>query len=40
MDCLAPESLTVDTTALWKTFPGRIDKVEVRIDGVCKNCLK
>jgi Fur family ferric uptake transcriptional regulator len=25
---------------LWKTFPGRIDKVEVRIDGICKNCIK
>jgi Fur family ferric uptake transcriptional regulator len=40
MDCLTPESLTVDTAALWKTFPGRIDKVEIRIDGICKNCLK
>lgn len=40
MDCLTPESLTVDTAALWKTFPGRIDKVEVRIDGICKNCMK
>jgi Fur family ferric uptake transcriptional regulator len=38
MDCLNPESLVVDTTELWKTFPGRIDKVEVRIDGICKNC--
>jgi Fur family ferric uptake transcriptional regulator len=40
MDCLNPESLNVETEALWKTFPGRIDKVEVRVDGVCKNCLK
>ncbi len=40
MDCLNPESLTVDTAPLWKTFPGQIDKVEVRIDGVCKNCVK
>jgi len=40
MDCLTPESLQVDPGALWKTFPGRIDKVEVRVDGVCKNCLK
>lgn len=38
MDCLSPESLIVDTAPLWKTFPGRIDKVEVRIDGICKNC--
>lgn len=40
MDCLSPESLVVDTESLWKTFPGRIDKVEVRIDGICKNCEK
>ena len=40
MDCLSPESLTVDTEPLWKTYPGRIDKVEVRIDGICNNCEK
>lgn len=40
MDCLNPDSLDVDTEGLWKTFPGRIDKVEVRVDGVCKNCLR
>ena len=39
MDCLNPESLSIDTGPLWKTFPGQIDKVEVRVDGVCKNCL-
>ena len=40
MDCLNPESLTVNTDPLRKTFPGRIDKVEVRVDGICKNCAK
>ena len=40
MDCLSPESLNVETEPLWKTYPGRIDKVEVRVDGVCKNCLR
>ena len=40
MDCLNPESLDVNTEPLWQTFPGRIDKIEVRVDGVCKNCLK
>lgn len=40
MDCLSPESLIVDTEPLWKIFPGRIDKVEIRIDGLCKNCEK
>jgi Fur family transcriptional regulator, ferric uptake regulator len=40
MDCLSPESLMIDTSGLRKTFAGRIDKVEVRIDGICKNCEK
>ncbi len=38
MDCLSPESLSVDMEAFLKTFPGRVEKVEVRIDGICKNC--
>ena len=40
MDCLSPESLIVDMETLLKTFPGQIEKVEVRIDGTCKNCGK
>lgn len=40
MDCLNPESLNINTDRLWKTFPGRIDRVEVRVDGICKNCAK
>lgn len=39
MDCLNPETLDIDSDAMQRTFPGRIDKVEVRVDGVCKNCL-
>ncbi len=40
MDCLNPDSLKVEADPLRKTFPGRIDKVEVRVDGICKTCLK
>jgi Fur family ferric uptake transcriptional regulator len=40
MDCLNPGSLNIETESLKKTFPGQIDKVEVRVDGICKNCLK
>jgi Fur family ferric uptake transcriptional regulator len=40
MDCLNPDSLQVESKALWKTYPGQIDKVEIRVDGICKNCLK
>ncbi len=39
MDCLSPASLQVESDPLRKTFPGRIDKVEVRVDGICKHCL-
>lgn len=40
MDCLPPESLQVDSAPLQMSFSGRIDKVEVRLDGICKNCLR
>ncbi len=40
MECLSPESLPLDGDAFRKTFPGRIDKVEVRVDGICKNCMR
>lgn len=38
MLCLSPESIDINMDTLRKTFPGQISKIEVRIDGVCKNC--
>lgn len=40
MDCLTPGSLDVNLDNFEKTFPGQIGRVEVRVDGLCKNCLK
>ena len=40
MDCLDPGCLRIDADPLRRTFPGQIDKVEVRVDGICKNCLR
>lgn len=40
MDCLSPESIQVDTDPLWKTFPGRIERVQVRVDGICRQCAR
>ncbi len=40
IDCLDPNSLQVDSTSLWKSFPGQIEGVEVRVDGICKECMK
>jgi Fur family ferric uptake transcriptional regulator len=40
LECLNPQSLSVDLQSMLRTFPGLIENVEVRVDGVCKNCLK
>lgn len=40
MDCLRPETLSVDANLLKKTFSGEISRVEIRVDGICKNCLR
>jgi Fur family ferric uptake transcriptional regulator len=40
MECLSPVSIPMSMESLERTFPGLIEKVEVRLDGVCKNCLK
>jgi len=40
MECLNPRSVHLDAESLKETFPGVIDKVEVRLDGMCKNCLR
>jgi Fur family ferric uptake transcriptional regulator len=39
LECLNPQSLDVNLQAMQRTFPGQIENVEVRVDGVCKNCL-
>ncbi len=40
MECLNPETVQLDVETFRRTFPGMVEKVEVRIDGLCKNCLK
>lgn len=40
MECLSPESVRMNMESLKRSFPGLIEKAEIRIDGVCKNCLK
>ena len=39
LECLNPQSLNVDLQPMQRTFPGVIENVAVRVDGVCKNCL-
>jgi Fur family ferric uptake transcriptional regulator len=40
MECLSPEAVNVDTRSIEKTFPALIESVEIRLDGVCRSCLK
>jgi len=40
VECLSPESLQLEMEALNRTFPGLIEKAAVRLDGVCKTCLR
>jgi Fur family transcriptional regulator, ferric uptake regulator len=40
MECLNPKSITVDVNTLQNTFPALIERVEVRLDGICKTCLR
>jgi len=40
LECLNPQSLSVDLQPMQRTFPGMIENVAVRVDGVCKNCLR
>jgi Fur family ferric uptake transcriptional regulator len=39
LECLQPDSLSVDLAGLKRAFRGRIEKAEVRLDGVCADCL-
>ena len=40
LECLNPQSLSVDLQPMERTFPGMIENVAIRVDGVCKNCLR
>ena len=40
LDCLSPDSLSVDYEQLLRTFPGQVNRLDVRVEGICRNCLK
>ena len=40
MECLNPHSISLDLESFHATFPALIEKVELRLDGVCINCLR
>lgn len=40
LECLQPGSLKVDLSGVERTFPGRVQSVSVRVEGICRTCLK
>jgi Fur family transcriptional regulator, ferric uptake regulator len=40
IDCLTPRSLTIDAGNMQKTFAGEVKRIEVRVEGICRKCLK
>ena len=40
MECLQPQSLALDLEPMQRSFPGLIENVEIRVDGICKNCIR
>ncbi|MCP3892109.1 MAG: transcriptional repressor [Desulfobulbaceae bacterium] len=40
VDCLQAKAINIDADVLKRTFPGEIIKMDVRVEGICKNCLK
>ncbi len=40
MQCLQPGSLKVDLAGVERSFAGEVQAVEVRLEGICRNCLK
>jgi len=39
MECLSPGSPVVDMAPLESTFAGMVERVEIRLDGICETCL-
>ena len=39
MGCLDEKIMSLDVTQLIDTIPGLVSRIEVRLDGICENCL-
>ena len=40
LQCLQPGALKVDLVGIERSFVGEVQSVEVRVDGICRQCLK
>lgn len=39
MDCLNAESLEIELLKFKDLLPGKVENVEIRVDGICRNCM-
>ncbi len=40
MECLDPAAVKIDLRSIAKSYPAKIQRVEIRLDGICEDCLK
>ncbi|WP_163335652.1 Fur family transcriptional regulator [Desulfopila sp. IMCC35008] len=40
MECLSPDSLAVRSGNFLKYFSGTVSRIEVRVEGLCRSCVK
>lgn len=40
LQCMQPASLNLDIREVQRTFPGEITGIDIRVNGICGNCLK
>lgn len=40
LQCMQPDTITLNILEIQRSFAGEISNVEIRIDGTCGNCLK
>ncbi|MBN1380611.1 MAG: transcriptional repressor [Deltaproteobacteria bacterium] len=40
LQCLQPDSISMNIEDIQRTFAGEIQNVEIRISGICRNCIR
>jgi len=40
LECLQPDSISMDIQTMQRSFAGEISNIEIRINGICRNCLR
>jgi Fur family ferric uptake transcriptional regulator len=40
LQCMQPDSIGMDIHTMQRSFAGEISSVEIRINGICRNCLR